>query len=99
MPIPARSALVWMAVTLTAAEGLAQPVPTPEDEVLAMLREWRALRASGRDPLGMLVQPTAEVAESAVPQASPDAPPRIRIGTGVQEQALISGSQPVYPEE
>jgi TonB family protein len=86
MSISART----IAIAMLSVCAAAQPVPTPEEEVIAMLREWRALRAAkGPDP----------VPEAPVPVEAPGAIIRVRVGGNVQQSALISGSQPDYPEE
>src|SRR5256885_2121895 len=84
----AHSVSSFVAIALWSAGAAAQPVTTPEDEVIAMLREWRAVRiARGDNPA-----PT-------VLAGSPDSIVRIRVGEQVQQMALTSSSQPDYPEE
>ena len=53
-----------------------------------MLREWRALRVAQGDNSAPVVL-----------AGSPDSIVRIRVGEKVQQTALISGSEPDYPEE
>ena len=84
----ARSVSSFVAIALWSAAAAAQPVSTPEEEVIAMLREWRALRAAkGDNPA------------PAVLAGAPDSIVRIRVGENVQQMALTSGPQPDYPEE
>src|SRR5438128_2020888 len=89
MSLSARSVSSLVAIALWSAGAVAQPVPTPEEEVIAMLREWRAVRAAKSD--------------DSVPTAvagSPDSIVRtIRVSEEVQQMALTSSSQPDYPEE
>jgi outer membrane biosynthesis protein TonB len=90
MSISARTVSSSIAIALLSAGAAAQPVPTPEEEVIAMIREWRALRAAkGADP----------VPEAPVPVEAPGSIIRVRVGQNVQQSALISGSQPDYPSE
>jgi TonB family protein len=85
MWISARTVSSSIAIAVLSALAAAQPVPTPEDEVIAMLREWRAHRAArGAD---------------TIPIEAPGSTVRVRVGKTVQESALTSGSQPDYPEE
>src|SRR5262245_60145325 len=84
----ARSVSSFAAIALWSAGAAAQSAPTPEDEVIAMLREWRAVRlASGDNPA------------PAVSAGASDSIVRIRVAENVQQMALTSGSQPDYPEE
>ena len=88
MSLSARSTSSFVAIALWSTGAVAQPAPTAEEEVIAMLREWRAVRAAkGADPV-----PT-------VLAGSSDPIVRIRVGEKVQQMALTSGSQPDYPEE
>src|SRR5216117_2690809 len=90
MSISARTVSSSIAIAVLSVGAAAQPVPTPEEEVIAMLREWRAHRAAkDADP----------VPEAPVPVEAPGAIIRVRVGGNVQQSALISGSQPDYPEE
>ena len=83
----ARSASSFVAIALWSAGAAAQPAPTPEDEVIAMLREWRAVRLASS---GHPAPPVVAVSDSIV---------RIRVDEKVQQMALTSGSPPDYPEE
>src|SRR5947208_400998 len=88
MSISARTVSTSIAIAVLSAGAAAQPVPTPEEEVIAMLREWRAHRAAA-DP----------IPDAPIPVESPGSTIRIRVGQNVQQSALTSGSQPSYPEE
>ncbi len=90
MPVFHRPASVILVVAFLAGGSFAQSTLTPEDEVLAMLREWRKVRAArGKDPMPAPVQ-SGQVGDVG------DVPTRIRVGSDVQEQARIFGP---YPEE
>ena len=81
----------FLLIPILASVTCAQQVPTPEDEVIAMLREWRAIRAA---------QSTGAVPENPVQVVpSPNSIVRIRVAGTVQEAMLVSGSQPAYPAE
>jgi TonB family protein len=83
-----------MAIALSCAGAAAQQPVTPEDEVIAMLREWRTARAAKGDA------PAVPVFSLGGDQPGPDSTPgRIRVGDRVQEMALTSNPRPVYPEE
>lgn len=84
MWISVRTVSSSIGIAILSALAAAQPVPTPEDEVIAMLREWRAHRAAQEAPIPI------EAAGSII---------RVRVGKNVQEGALTSGSQPDYPKE
>jgi len=90
MAISARNVSSLIVIAVLSAGAAAQQVPTPEDEVIAMLREWRAQRLSKRPD-----------AVPAVPVAvdAPGSIIRVRVSKNVQQDALTSGSQPDYPEE
>src|SRR5947209_5308602 len=113
MSTSARSVSSLIAVALLSAGATAQPVPTPEEEVIAMLREWRALRAAkGDDPVPAVLPGSPEQQMALTSGSQPDYPEEARaksiegvvtlealIGTDgtVESLSVISGDPLLVP--